>query len=415
MSAEPEFFEVDAQALGLSRGTKWAIALLLSFPLVAGVVARALGGVLGPLVPVVYLALMLIGVVVGAKRKWFGLEPKPGRVSVGRRGVRIDGKLVADRMKVDNAAIVRDDDTGGMRVLLGKKGSPQRSLRLLVKDNDAAHDVLRKLGLDADSSTATWSTLGGAMYSSWGIWAQMSPLLFAVLSIALAAATRSSLFGITAAASFVSFYALLFSKTTVVVGADGVLVKWLHLQRFCPMSEVRFVELLPNGVRLHRAVGDPFDVKLGTEQQVRNDRYRVLTSEIEALYNRVQDALAARNAGADAMVASDPFLRNQRSPREWLAAVKGMFDAVGGLRDAANTEESAWRVVADSAASEEARIGAAAALAAKADERGREKLRAVAENVAATHVRVAIEAAAKGDEDAIVEAMEKVAAKNSEG
>jgi predicted protein tyrosine phosphatase len=108
-------------------------------------------------------------------------------------------------------------------------------------------------------------------------------------------------------------------------------------------------------------------------------------------------------------------LRNQRAPREWLAAVKGMFDAVGGLRDAANTEESAWRVVADSAASEEARVGAAAALASKTDERGRERLRAVAETVASTRVRVAIEAAAKGDEDAIVEAMEKIAASSSEG
>lgn len=415
MSAEDEPVEVDAQALGLSAATKWAIAAVASFPLISGLLVPLLGAPFAPLVPLLHMIVLLVGAIVGARRKWFGYAPRPGRVAVGRSGVRIDGKLVADRKKVDNAAIVRDEDTGGTRVLLGKKGSPQRSLRLLVKDDDAAQDVLRKLGLDARSSTATWSTLGGAMFARWGLGAQMSPMLLAMISIVLSGVTNQPAFAGLAAASFIAFYALLLSRTTVVVGADGVLVKWLHMQRFCPMSDVRAVELLPNGVRLQRGAGEPFDMLLGTTQQMRNDRYGVLKSEIEALYNRVKDAIATRDAGPDAMVASDPFLRNDRSPREWLAAVKGLFDAVGGLRDAANTEETAWRVVADSAASEEARIGAAAALASKTDARGRDKLRAVAENVASTHVRVALEAAAKGDEDAIVEAMKKVAASHSKG
>ena len=43
--------------------------------------------------------------------------------------------------------------------------------------------------------------------------------------------------------------------------------------------------------------------------------------------------------------------------------------------------------------------------------KGREKLRAVAETIADTRVRVALEAAAEGDEAALVEAMNDVGAK----
>ena len=74
----------------------------------------------------------------------------------------------------------------------------------------------------------------------------------------------------------------------------------------------------------------------------------------------------------------------------------------------------AWRVVADGSAAEEARIGAAAALANNSDARGKERLRAVAATVASTRVRVAIEAAAKGDEEALVETMEALANEDAE-
>jgi hypothetical protein len=134
-----------------------------------------------------------------------------------------------------------------------------------------------------------------------------------------------------------------------------------------------------------------------------------MSPEVEALYNWVNDAMNVRNAQPDAMVASDPFLRNERTARDWLQAAKKLFEPMAGLRSAAHTEETAWRVVADSAASEEARIGAAAALASNVDDRGREKLRAVAENIASTRVRVAIEAAARGDDRALIDAMESVA------
>ena len=134
----------------------------------------------------------------------------------------------------------------------------------------------------------------------------------------------------------------------------------------------------------------------------------------EALYTRVREAMNARGAARDAMIASDPFLRNDRSARAWLDGLRKLFEPVGGLRSSAHTEESAWRVVSDSAAEEEARIGAAAALANNSDERSKERLRAVAANVASTRVRVAIEAAAKGDEEALVESMEALAKEGAE-
>lgn len=402
--------KTDAKVLGFSTAAKAMLGAFVGGPFLMGMFGTLLGPNAAPFMPLGWLIGLIALGVIGLKREWFSFIEKPGVVEVGRVGVVVDGKLVADRKKVNNAAIVRDPRGLGTRILLGKKGSAQRLLTLRAPDDNAAHAIVHELGLDADASTASWSTLGGAMYASWGIWAQMFPFFFAFALAALAGVAQSLIPVPVAVMSFVTFYALLFTKTNVVVGADGVLVKWLHMQRFCSFSDVEFVERLINGVRLHRKGGAaPFDVTIATQQQIRNDRFNVMSTEVEALYNRVNDAMNVRNAQPDAMVASDPFLRNERTARDWLEAAKKLFEPVAGLRSAAHTEESAWRVVADSAASEEARIGAAAALAVNTDERGKEKLRAVAENVASTRVRVAIEAAAKGDDDALVDVMEQVA------
>lgn len=410
------FERVDAKRLALSKGSKWLLVFAIALPLLNGLLAAASPGVgvAAPFMTILYLIGLLIGVGVGTKKGWFGLATQDSLVEVSSAGVRVDGKLVADRRKVDNAAVVRDERLGGTRVLLGKKGSPRRSLTLLAKSDDEALSIVKKLGLDANASTATWATLGGFGYASWGLWAQLAPLALAFPMIFMAAVLQSAIPAVPGALCFLSFYALLFSKTHVVVGADGVLVKWLTMQRFCSWSDVASVERLVNGVRLVQRDGAHFDIKLGTEQQVRNDRLAVLTPEIEALYTRVREAMSARGASPDAMVASDPFLRNDRSARAWLDALRTMFEPVGGLRSSAHTEESAWRVVADGSAAEEARIGAAAALANNSDARGKERLRAVAATVASTRVRVAIEAAAKGDEEALVETMEALANEDAE-
>ncbi|MFO0559726.1 MAG: hypothetical protein U0269_17030 [Polyangiales bacterium] len=400
--------KTDAKVLGFSTQAKAVFGVFAGGPLIIGALAGALGPVVGPIGPLLWLLVLGTLAVVGTKRDWFSLVEKPGDVTVSRAGVAQGGRLVADRKKVNNAAIVRDPRGVGTRILLGKKGSPRRLLALRAKDDGEAHKILHELGLDADASTASWSTLGGAMYASWGIWAQMFPFFFAFALAALAGLAQSLVPVPFAVMSLVAFYASIFTKTNVVVGADGVLVKWLHLQRFCSFRDVEFVERLINGVRLHRKNAAPFDVTIATQQQIRNDRFNVMSTEVEALYNRINEAMQVRDAQPDALVASDPFLRNARTAREWLDAAKKLFEPVAGLRSAVHTEESAWRVVADSAASEEARIGAAAALATNADDRGREKLRAVAENVASTRVRVAIEAAAKGDDDALIDVMEAV-------
>jgi hypothetical protein len=415
-SRDESFERVEARRLGLSTGSKWLLGSAIAFPLLTGLLGAIAGegSVAAPLAMIAYLLALLVSVGVGTKKGWFGLAAQDGLVEVSSAGVRIDGKLVADRRKVDNAAVVRDERLGGARVLLGKKGSPRRSLALLAASDEEAHAIVKKLGLDANASTSTWTTLGGFGYATWGLWAQLSPLLLAFPLIFMAAAMQSVIPVVPAALCFVAFYALLFSKTHVVVGADGVLVKWLTMQRFCSLSDVASVERLTNGVRLVQRDGAHFDIKLATEQQVRNDRLAVVTPEIEALYTRVREAMNARGAARDAMIASDPFLRNDRSARAWLDGLRKLFEPVGGLRSSAHTEESAWRVVSDSAAEEEARIGAAAALANNSDERSKERLRAVAANVASTRVRVAIEAAAKGDEEALVESMEALAKEGAE-
>ncbi|MBL8684776.1 MAG: hypothetical protein JNK05_36710 [Myxococcales bacterium] len=414
MSDEPKtddaFERVDAARLAMSNTSKALIGTALAYPAVMALAPLIFGGAGAGLGAFIWLGALLAVFAYGMTKKSFGLVAKPSDVQVSPSGVKLDGKLI-DRSKLDNAAVVRDPNLDGFRVMLGKKRSIGRKLALLTKDEATARGIVAKLGLDASHATSSWTVLSGLVYSRNAAFATFAPIPLAMIMLVIAALLRSPALALSAIPVFLSMYVMLFTKTQAIVGTDGVLVKWFGLSRFCRFDDVRELAPIENGARLVKKDGSHFDVTIATPNQATNDRYGVIAAEVQALQNRIREAMSVRAASPDATVAADPFLRNDRGAAEWLAALRKVFEPGENLRAATHTEDAAWRVVLDHGASEDARVGAAAAIAVHADKKGREKLRAVAETIADTRVRVALEAAAEGDEAALVEAMNDVGAK----
>ncbi|MBL8685076.1 MAG: hypothetical protein JNK05_38220 [Myxococcales bacterium] len=399
------FERVDAQRLTISRTTK---ALLL--PLVALPMAGA--GPTAAVVVMIATVLWSLGVLAyGAKRRAFGLEATPAAIEVSEAAIKIDGTTYT-RDAIDNATVARDPVLDGYRVTLSKRRAITGRRLLFTKDEQTARRIVEKLGLDATRSTATW-TAGGGLYSKRATVATFGAGLLPMLLVFFAGLWLSPALAVAAIPAALCAAAMLFSRTTVVVGTDGVLVRWLGFSRFCRFDEVREVVALSNGARLVKHDGAAFDVILALARDASMDAYGAVRAEVESLNARIRDAMTARAASSDATVARDPFVRGQRSTADWLNALRNIFDAGDNLRAPAHTEESAWRVVLDTSASDDARVGAAAAIALNADDRSRERLRAVAETVADNRVRVALEAAATGDEAALADAMTTLESKSS--
>ena len=84
-------------------------------------------------------------------------------------------------------------------------------------------------------------------------------------------------------------------------------------------------------------------------------------------------------------------------------------------RAAAVLPDDLWKLLANPEAPAEARAAAAVVLAPALDEAGKERLRETAASIASTHLRVVLESAASGDEEAMQQALEELAPRGTAG
>lgn len=193
------------------------------------------------------------------------------------------------------------------------------------------------------------------------------------------------------------------------LGADGVLVDWRNEQRFVPFSEIGdappYAEDVMGkrmiGVELRLRDGQSLKLPIGEDQFGADERVRTLSIAIRAAIEKYRKIEAVDDAG---------FLaRGERSKDEWLSRLRGFGEgANAGPREAPIPVDRLWRIVEDPSAGVTSRAGAAVALSRALDTAGKERLRIAAEASAAPHLRVAIEAAATGDEEAVSEALDKL-------
>lgn len=194
------------------------------------------------------------------------------------------------------------------------------------------------------------------------------------------------------------------------LGADGVLIDLRDSEKqYVSFADIidapRYDEHVMGkhfiGVSLELRSGGAVKVPMGEDQFGADKRVAALSDRIRAAL----DAYRRREQGDDASALA----RGARSPEEWHRRLRGLGEgANAGPREAPVPIDRLWRIVEDPSAEPPIRAGAAAALSAGLDDAGKQRLRIAAESTAAPKLRIALESAAAGDDDAVVAALAEV-------
>jgi hypothetical protein len=187
-------------------------------------------------------------------------------------------------------------------------------------------------------------------------------------------------------------------KGRVVVGADGLAVRWLR-RRFLPYSEVTGVAAVPETVVTMRSGGR---LRLTATDTADTDAQRGVNAA--ALFRHVEAAYARYQAQTTEAMATALVRRADRSARDWLTGLDALVKVDRtGYRTATVTPEILAAVARAADEPTDARVGAAAALVRIGVDEHRTLVRVAAEACADPETRAALEdlAEARTDEETL--------------
>jgi hypothetical protein len=233
---------------------------------------------------------------------------------------------------------------------------------------------------------------------------------------------------------FLSYFSLMammvlvlrwLARRTVLVGADGILIKSLGLRRFIPYAQIRDIQhVLPIYGHLDATGYYCVQVKLTrgetlnlpTWGEIDPKRTRSLASlkkdlvgaNLALTITEARDAWAAGQA--DLGLHEDVLARNGRSGAEWVAELHSLSAGTpNAYRSVTIDAERLWRLLEHPCAQPSSRIAAAVVLGAANDKSARRMLRVAARAMVDPELKKAIERAAGArDDDALIEALEAV-------
>ncbi len=379
-------------------GVLGAICVALGLPAFVAFVMHAFPpGVLG-------LHLAVLGVLLSFAVGWgnFRASRRARRVRATSEGLASGARFVPRRAIREGFYQPRGAGSryGSTVRLMGAGG------RVLFEAEVAAEqqavDLLRVLGLDAKSrraefrgSSPIYATLGGQL--GWGVGA----MFFFMMAVNVAA--RIAHIGPIAPLLFLPVFFVGMWPSRIVVGVDGVLLKWLWRARFVPMSSIGYVSAVDDrAIALDLVSGERVLVYTSMRQRYRSEG---APQHRDAVLARIREALETFRAHGAAVDVSALVRRGSRSHTEWLDALRKLSGGEGGYREAAVREEDLWRVVEDPAAPADARAGAAMVLKASLDDAGRARVRVAAEATASPKLRVALDALSADADDGVADAL----------
>jgi hypothetical protein len=189
----------------------------------------------------------------------------------------------------------------------------------------------------------------------------------------------------------------------IYVGEDGVLVKWFG-SRFVAYRDLVDVRLDGRDVVIRTKDGRSLILPVGAPVPISDAERRRTKDLLLLLSSRIFRAEEPEGAG-------DFERRLQRSGRD----AKAWSDELASLsngsayRQVAASPEILWRVLENTSAPEDARVGAALALRPSLDEESRRRVRVAAETSASPRVSVALDTIASptAEETEIIDALDK--------
>ena len=252
---------------------------------------------------------------------------------------------------------------------------------------------------------------------------RMRPLLYSIVVLTLASLFGSVPLGrllgvgdsraITAGiigvvAMVVALIAYLNMPGHVLIGSDGIYVDKRDEQRYLAFSRIERIEPYEMfvmgkhfiGVEVHVDDGSCHQLPIGEDQFGAGERCSQLVDRLRAAltaYRRLQVD--------EARVA--PLERGERSAEQWLNHLRSIgAGAHTGPRTAAVPHEQLWAIVETPTHDANTRASAAAALGSHADDEGKQRLRFIANSTAQPELRIALDSAAEGEHDALLEALD---------
>jgi hypothetical protein len=299
---------------------------------------------------------------------------------------------------------------GETKVVLHQKGLAP-PVELVAQGVPEARSVLLALGFDASQTVARSRTLS-RLLGEGRIFFVIGPLVGLFFAVARLRFVGSALLP---AAVLVLVLALIsLWPTTLTVGADGVEVRWLGSRRFIRHRDIVNATMYESGLGNSRYLGVALTLESGEEIRLPVSQARSDADRTRMILERIHEAAAEAERRH---VELDPALlaRGDRDVGDWMRALRSLgAGANATMRTAPVEADRLWRIVEDPAGAPITRAAAAVALTADPAADSRRRLRAAAEATAAPRLRIAIDAAAAHDEDALKEALAELEAEDEE-
>jgi len=385
-----------------------------------------------------FLRLLFFGMMGGGFGAWWfsRVSRRPsdlaGELRATREGIFVRGQQLVSRREITRA-FVSPAASHGTFVRIERKGVLSGPIDLKVKNVAEGRALLHALGLDATQSASNFSiaAISTKQRARRTIASILGLVAMVVAGVSAAIARRAlglppgalGAIGVAGVIAYAVLLLQLLTPTKVVVGADGVLIRWLWQKRFVPIADIVSAEVVdgeptsfnqsPILVRVHLRSGAPMDLfadvaRSGPMAPSGLQRFARMRAEI--LAERINEAVAGRGESDASALAFDVGLlrRSDRAIDEWVSALRALRSNVQTFREPGVVLDQLWKVLEDVRATPEKRAAAAVVLSPHLDEGGRERLRVAAEATVAPKLRVALEAAAEDDDDRLRTALDDV-------
>jgi len=310
-----------------------------------------------------------------------GASPRAARVRADATGLRIDGAIAIAASKIVGGWV---QPRPGASPLVHVRGRRGRHVRVVATDLEQGRRLLRALAIDPSRVSAHYWAMARPLGEP-RTFAHAGVLLAITIVVGFIVGPAAPPIFAVALVALAVLFAGVTLPTRVIVGGDGVLLRWLGTVRFVPWSRVTDVEPFDGGVML--ALGPDREEWLTLRMPDEHQRYQ---PERDAMIERMVSALRAHGPKAGAAPVTRLLARAGGRTRDWVREMRALVRPAQGFRAASVPVERLWQIVEDPRAEREARTGAAIALAPTLPEEGRARLRGVADGCAEPRLRIAL-------------------------
>ncbi len=280
----------------------------------------------------------------------------------------------------------------------------RRGAHLELSDEREAARVLGALGLDVHQSIATFKGMSRAYVSGWRVFGVVLGMMAGMMGVgALSAMLHATAPALVTPLFMVAFFVVLFWRTTIDVGADGVLYRWLGRERYVAHDEIEDVEVTVHGFGRNKRNVVVLRLRGGEEVLLPTGAPMFDGDNASLLASRIRDA---RDARQRAGLAPAALVRGPQSHAAWIAALRKPDSA--SLRTQAPLKDDYWRVLEDVSAEPVTRAAAAIALGKDLSEAERARLARAQKTIAAPKLRVVLDQAPDADDEALAELLEQL-------